>query len=95
MNQRLVYVVSDSGGETAELVVKAAASQFYASPVQIKRVPYVEDKTTLAEVVALAKMNQAIIAFTLVIPEMREFLLAEAAREGVVAYDIIGPLIEK
>ncbi|AGT32824.1 phosphotransferase [Geobacillus genomosp. 3] len=95
MNQRLVYVVSDSGGETAELVVKAAASQFYASPVQVKRVPYVEDKTTLAEVVALAKMNQAIIAFTLVVPEMREFLLAEAAREGVVAYDIIGPLIEK
>jgi [pyruvate, water dikinase]-phosphate phosphotransferase / [pyruvate, water dikinase] kinase len=95
MNQRLVYVVSDSGGETAELVVKAAASQFYSSHIQIKRVPYVEDKTTLAEVVALAKMNQGIIAFTLVVPEMRQFLLEEAAREGVIAYDIIGPLIEK
>jgi [pyruvate, water dikinase]-phosphate phosphotransferase / [pyruvate, water dikinase] kinase len=95
MNQRLVYVVSDSGGETAELVVKAAASQFYSTHIQIKRVPYVEDKTTLAEVVALAKMNQGIIAFTLVVPEMRQFLMEEATREGVMAYDIIGPLIEQ
>jgi regulator of PEP synthase PpsR (kinase-PPPase family) len=91
----LVYVVSDSVGETAELVVKAAASQFNAASIQFKRIPYVEDKETLAEVVALAKMNRAIIAFTLVVPEMREFLLTEAAREGVEVYDIIGPLIEK
>jgi [pyruvate, water dikinase]-phosphate phosphotransferase / [pyruvate, water dikinase] kinase len=95
MSERFVYVVSDSGGETAELVVKAAASQFNSSSIQLKRVPYVEDKTTLAEVVALAKMNNGIIAFTLVVPEMREFLIEEAAREGVEAYDIIGPLIEK
>ncbi|EZP76186.1 PEP synthetase regulatory protein [Parageobacillus genomosp. 1] len=95
MDQRLVYVVSDSGGETAELVVKAAASQFYSTHIQIKRVPYVEDKTTLAEVVALAKMNRGIIAFTLVVPEMRQFLMEEATREGVMAYDIIGPLIEQ
>jgi regulator of PEP synthase PpsR (kinase-PPPase family) len=91
----LVYVVSDSVGETAELVVKAAASQFHVASIQFKRIPYVEDKEMLAEVVALAKMNRAIIAFTLVVPEMREFLLKEAAREGVEAYDIIGPLIEK
>jgi regulator of PEP synthase PpsR (kinase-PPPase family) len=95
MDQRLVYVVSDSGGETAELVVKAAASQFYSTHIQIKRVPYVEDKTTLAEVVALAKMNRGIIAFTLVVPEMRQFLMEEAPREGVMPYDIIGPLIEQ
>ncbi|HZG60552.1 MAG TPA: pyruvate, water dikinase regulatory protein [Anoxybacillus sp.] len=95
MRQRFVYVVSDSGGETAELVVKAAASQFNSPSIQMKRVPYVEDKTTLAEVVALAKMNQGIIAFTLVVPEMRQFLMEEAAREGVEVYDIIGPLIGK
>ncbi len=40
-------------------------------------------------------MNRGIIVFTLVVPEMRQFLLAEAAREGVPVYDIIGPLIEQ
>ncbi|WP_339173471.1 pyruvate, water dikinase regulatory protein [Anoxybacillus sp. FSL W8-1294] len=92
---QIVYVVSDSAGETAELVVKAAASQFQGALVQFRRVPYVEDVGTLSEVVALAKMNRGIIVFTLVIPEMRQFLLAEAAREGVPVYDIIGPLIEQ
>ena len=92
---QIVYVVSDSGGETAELVVKAAASQFQGALVQFRRVPYVEDVETLSEVVALAKMNRGIIAFTLVVPEMRQFLLNEAAREGVPVYDIIGPLIEQ
>ncbi|ANB56989.1 putative phosphotransferase yqfL [Anoxybacillus sp. B7M1] len=95
MNQRVVYVVSDSGGETAELVVKAAASQFNSAAIQLKRVPYVEDVSTLKEVVALAKMNHAIIAFTLVVPQMRQFLIEEAEREGVELYDIIGPLMEK
>ncbi|MGG3842566.1 pyruvate, water dikinase regulatory protein [Anoxybacillus kestanbolensis] len=92
---QIVYVVSDSGGETAELVVKAAGSQFQGALVQFRRVPYVEDVETLSEVVALAKMNRGIIAFTLVVPEMRQFLLNEAAREGVPVYDIIGPLIEQ
>ncbi|WP_461201072.1 pyruvate, water dikinase regulatory protein [Anoxybacillus sp. TBDG-1] len=92
---QIVYVVSDSAGETAELVVKAAASQFQGVLVQFRRVPYVEDVETLSEVVALAKMNRGIIVFTLVIPKMRQFLLAEAAREGVPVYDIIGPLIEQ
>jgi len=95
MNNPFLYVVSDSVGETAELVVKAATSQFDLANIVIKRVPYVEDTETLEEVVSLAKLNQAIIGFTLVKPQMREFLIAEAARQGVEAFDIIGPLIDK
>ena len=95
LNERIVYVVSDSVGETAELVAKAAISQFQNAAVQLKRVPYVEDKSTLTEVIALAKMNRGIIAFTLVIPELRRFLLEEAEREGIPVFDIIGPLMDK
>lgn len=95
MGNRVVYVVSDSVGETAELVVKAAVSQFNGSHTDIKRIPYVEDTSTLSEVVALAKLNSAIIVFTLVVPELREFLIEEAKREGVIVNDILGPLIEK
>ncbi|MDF0727205.1 kinase/pyrophosphorylase [Cytobacillus sp. S13-E01] len=95
MNSRMIYVVSDSVGETAELVVKAAISQFINSATEVKRVPYVEDKGTLSEVVSLAKMNNAIIAFTLVIPELRSYLINEAKNENVIVFDIIGPLIDK
>lgn len=90
----IVYVVSDSVGETAELVAKAAASQYSDLNIEIKRVPYVEDAGTLREVVALAKERHAIIGFTLVIPEMREFLIREAKLHGVEIIDIIGPMVE-
>ncbi|RSK27879.1 kinase/pyrophosphorylase [Bacillus sp. HMF5848] len=95
MSQPIVYVVSDSVGETAELVVKAAASQFSETEVVIKRIPYVEDLGTISEVISLAKMNNAIVAFTIVIPELHNFLIDEAKRAGVICYDIIGPLIEQ
>ncbi|AQX53710.1 pyruvate, water dikinase regulatory protein [Priestia flexa] len=95
MNNPCLYVISDSVGETAELVVKAASSQFNMTEFIIKRVPYVEDTATLAEVVSLAKLNNGIIGFTLVKPEMRNFLLNEAAKKGVEVFDIIGPLIDK
>lgn len=95
MNRPIVYIVSDSVGETAELVVKAAASQFNHDEIDIKRIPYVEDIGTLREVVALAKANNAIVGFTLVVPELRSFLIEEAERMNVEYVDIIGPMMEK
>ncbi|WLR49875.1 pyruvate, water dikinase regulatory protein [Bacillus tianshenii] len=95
MSSSIVYVVSDSVGETAELVVKAASSQFHSFGIEIKRVPYVEDTATLKEVVQLAKENDAIVGFTLVVPEMRKFLLEEATKQGVETVDIIGPMVDK
>lgn len=89
----LIYVVSDSVGETAELVTKAAASQFHNLQVEVKRIPYVEDTETIKEVVALAKENQAIIGFTLVVPKMREYLIQEALLHNVQVVDIIGPMV--
>ncbi|ASS91946.1 pyruvate, water dikinase regulatory protein [Aeribacillus pallidus] len=97
MNNRTIYIVSDSVGETADLVVKAAISQFNGSQYEtnVKRVPYVEDANTIKEVVALAKMDNAIICFTIVVPELRNLLIQEAEKEGVIYHDIIGPLIDK
>lgn len=91
----IVYVVSDSVGETAELVVKAAASQFNSTNIEIRRVPYVEDKPTIDEVVALAKDHHAIIGYTLVVPEIKDYLMEKAASEGVPAVDIVGPMINQ
>ncbi|MBB5173927.1 pyruvate, water dikinase regulatory protein [Texcoconibacillus texcoconensis] len=92
-NTPVVYVVSDSVGETAELVVKAAASQFSTTNVDIRRVPYVEDEGTVDEVVAQAKESGGMIAFTLVIPKVKNYMLMRANTEGIEIYDILGPMI--
>ena len=89
------YVLSDSVGETAELLAKAALSQFNGHEDKIHRIPYVDDEGTLRESVLTAKENNGIIAFTLVKPELREKLVEFANKEQVIAVDLLGPLLEK
>jgi [pyruvate, water dikinase]-phosphate phosphotransferase / [pyruvate, water dikinase] kinase len=91
----IVYVVSDSVGETAELVTKAAISQFDGQEVTIKRFPYVEDKSNIDEVISLVKLDGGMVAYTLVKPDMREYMRDTAKEEGIYACDIIGPLIDQ
>jgi hypothetical protein len=92
-SETVVYVLSDSVGETAELVVRAALRQFEHGQVTIRRIPYVEDLATIEEMVHSAKENNAIIVFTLVLPEHRRFLLEKANELGVLTVDIMGPMI--
>jgi regulator of PEP synthase PpsR (kinase-PPPase family) len=89
-----VFIVSDSVGETAELVTRAAASQFDQSKIEMRRIPYVEDRSTINEVITMAKESDSVIAFTLVIPELRSYMIEETNRAGVKAIDIMGPMID-
>ena len=91
----IIYVVSDSVGETAELVTKAAISQFNGGDIIIKRFPFVEDKSNVDEVISLTKLDKGMIAYTLVKPEIREYMTEAAEKAGILAYDIIGPLIDQ
>ncbi|RDW21777.1 pyruvate, water dikinase regulatory protein [Oceanobacillus chungangensis] len=89
----IVYVISDSVGETAELVIKAGLSQFNGQEYKINRFPYVEDEATIDEALQLAKENNGIIGFTLVDPKLREYLNGRATGLGIEAIDIMGPMI--
>ncbi|WP_033828389.1 pyruvate, water dikinase regulatory protein [Bacillus andreraoultii] len=95
MTRPPIYIVSDSVGETVELVTKAAMSQFNGARVDLQRIPFVEDHTTIDEVISLAKLNQGIIVFTLVKPDMRKYLTERANQENIFAFDVLGPLIDQ
>lgn len=90
----VVYIVSDSIGETAELVAKAAVSQFNSGHVDIRRVPYVNDPQDIVDIVDEAQGNNSIIAFTLVLPELREVLVREADKHHIPTVDIMGPFLD-
>ncbi len=81
MSMPIIYVVSDSVGETAELVTKAAISQFNGSGMTLKRFPYVEDNEHIDEVITLASIDKGMIAFTLVKPEMRSYIMEKSIQE--------------
>jgi regulator of PEP synthase PpsR (kinase-PPPase family) len=88
-----VFVVSDSIGETAEMVVRAAASQFNSGKMEIRQIPNISDTETIDEIVHQAAANNFIIAYTLVINELAQHLKTEAEKYGVTYVDVLGPLI--
>ena len=47
----IIYAISDSIGETAQQVAKAAASQFKEEKVKVERIPYVKTLEDVEEVV--------------------------------------------
>lgn len=89
----IVYVLSDSVGETAELVIKAGLSQFNNGEYKIHRIAYVEDKETINESIQLAKEKNGIIGFTLVDPELRKYTNERAIQMNIEAIDIMGPML--
>ncbi len=95
MEKSIIYVVSDSVGETAEFVIKAALSQFMSeNDYDLYRIPYVENIEVLRGAVYHAKQLGAMIGFTLVSAKFREFLIQEAADKQVECVDIIGPMLQ-
>lgn len=90
----VVYVVSDSAGDTGEFAVRAAAAQFLPVVVDIRRVPFVQDTEAIDKVLANARRQNAMIAFTLVIPELRDYLLEQARLLLVETIDLLGPLLD-
>ncbi|MEH7108537.1 MULTISPECIES: pyruvate, water dikinase regulatory protein [Bacillaceae] len=93
VQKEVVYVVSDSVGETAELVVKAVATQFTSGQIDIRRNSYVDDVEDIEDVILLAKRGHSIIAYTIVIPELKLYLDKRASEEGIMAIDLLSPLM--
>lgn len=89
-----VYVLSDSVGETAELVIKAGLSQFISGDYEIQRIPYVEDKETIEDVLIMAKEKGAMVGFTLVDPDLRDHVNERSKNLNIEAIDIMGPMMD-
>jgi len=96
MRKLTLFIVSDSLGETAELVAKAAASQFGQGleAVSLKRFSHIENATQLREIAFLAKEQHAIIIYTLVKNDMRIQLQEACMSKGIKCIDLLGPVVD-
>lgn len=92
--KEIVYIISDSVGETADLVVKAVATQFNGGYVDIKRHSHVENFEDIEDVLHMAKNGPSIIAYTIVIPTLKEYLDRRSSEEGIMAIDLLNPLMD-
>jgi len=74
-------------------VAKAAASQFNSGQVDIRRIPYVNDEEHIGQVLAEAAQFGAMVAYTLVVPKLRDCLTQKAKELNIVTVDVLGPML--
>lgn len=88
-----LYAVSDSIGETAELVARASATQF-KEDIYVKRVPYIKSPEDVISFINSVKdpRNSAIVS-TIVLVDVREFLVQRCIEKGINIINILGPCI--
>ncbi len=89
----IIYIVSDSIGDTAEFVVRAAISQFNGAFADIRRVSYVDDYEMIEEIMELVKGLNVVLVLTMVVDELKNYLIARATVENIPVVDIMGPMI--
>lgn len=87
-------MLSDSIGETGELVVKAAASQFSSGNIDIRRIPYLNTAGEVEDALLEVAGCRAAVAYTLVRPDLKLVLEAKAKELNLVCVDIMGPILE-
>ena len=89
-----IYTVSDATGELANNLARSAIGQFPKIKVKVVRRPRVSTEREIGWVVAEAKKARGVILFTMVSHDVRRKVLSEAKREGVVAMDVMGPVLD-
>ena len=95
MESFILYAISDSIGETAQQVAKAAISQFdiKEESYDVRRFPYVSSKEVLLEILESAKNENAIIVYTLVSENLGDIVENFCSKENLHCVDLMSQIL--
>ncbi|MBM4365738.1 MAG: kinase/pyrophosphorylase [Deltaproteobacteria bacterium] len=92
--ERPLFIVSDSTGDTATRVTRAALRQFEEhAKVPVQVFPNVSDKATLERILKAAALQGAFVVTSLVSAEQRAFAHELAKAYRILQVDVIGSLL--
>jgi regulator of PEP synthase PpsR (kinase-PPPase family) len=91
--KKVIYLVGEGTGETINKIARAALVQFSRERFEVKNFFMVKDKQYLSRITKYAVEDRALIAFSVIEPSLRDFLIEEAQRLGLTAIDVIGDFI--
>lgn len=86
-----IYIISDSIGETGELIARAAIRQFMSDKYDIKKFPFVSGKARIQEILLDAKQELSIVLYTTVNEENRDFIEARGREYNIPTIDVMTP----
>ena len=92
-HKKVIYLVGEGTGETINKIARASLAQFSLEKVEIKTFFLVSDEQQITRIVKRAERDKALVAFSVVHPTLRTFLIDEATRHGIWAIDVIGDFL--
>ncbi len=90
---KTIYVLSDSTGETAERVIRAALSQFYDEDVRVQRLFQIRTQADVQQAMSVAVHDPGMVVYTLVDPHLSEVVERVAEEHALIAVDLLSSLI--
>ena len=88
-----IYILSDATGLSGLHIVRAAIVQFQQSRAKMMLFHDLDTTAALKKVLDQAKAAKALIAFTFVKKEMRDYASIYCMKHEILHHDILGPLI--
>jgi regulator of PEP synthase PpsR (kinase-PPPase family) len=85
--------VSDATGGTAEAATRAALLQFGDDLLEVERFTKVQSIADIENIVRMAQLQPTLVVYTLAQPEAAEAMRWITELQGVVAIDVLGPLL--
>lgn len=92
-NRYYIFILSDSLGETATHVAKAAMNQFIDIDYVIKKYNYVRDEDAVEEIIQEASRHKSVVLFTTVLDEMKEKIIKCCTEYKVEWHDVLSPVL--
>ena len=87
----IIYVISDSIGETGELIAKSSVKQFESYNYEIKRYPYHNSIEQIEPILEEASKNKkSLIVYTNVVQKTRDFIEEKAKALNLHTVDVMG-----
>jgi regulator of PEP synthase PpsR (kinase-PPPase family) len=91
--KKVIYLVGEGTGETITRIARASLAQFSREHFEVKTFFLVTDKKYIFRIVKEAAKDNALLAFSIIQPVLRDFLIQETERRSIKAIDVIGDFI--
>lgn len=88
-----IFIISDATGQSGLHILRAAIVQFSHAQAKVSVLHDVDARTKLKKILDQARTEKALIAYTFVKKEMRDYVSEYCRKHALVHHDILGPLI--
>lgn len=90
-----IFIVSDSTGTTAEMVINAVLVQFKDLLPVFRKFPYIRTKEQIKAILGQAHDVGGVVIYSLVSQELRSWIRKEKRSIDIYAIDLLGPILDR